>query len=156
MSEQQLTIEEPLKNKIFRKEQILLAALLTGPLVPSYILAHNFKIFGENKKAKITWAILIIITIIPLFSIVLSIITPEIIKITEIIDNIPQKITLLINIGAYYWAMHHYQDKKIKDYINAGGIFESWWKTILIIFIVFVIAYLLFMMVWFYIFLVSK
>jgi len=124
MSEQQLTIEETLKNKIFKESQLWLVSYLGGPLGASYLLAHNFKIFGEHKKAKITWTISIIFTI---FWSIFLMFMPE-----TVMEKIPDLLIPLIHSGAYYGIMHHYQSKKINDYINAGGIFQGWGKTILI------------------------
>jgi len=137
MSEQQLTIEEPLKNKIFKESQLSLAAFLGGPFAASYILARNFKIFGEHKKAKITWTISIIFTIFLAFFLTFI---PE-----EILDKIPNILIPSAYTSAYYGVFYSYQKKKNADYINVGGIFQGWGKTILISIIGLVILLFIFL-----------
>ena len=122
MSEQQLTIEETFKNKVFKESQLWVVSYLGGPLGASYLLSHNFKIFGEHKKAKIIWTGSIIFTI---FLSIFLILIPE-----AVIEKIPKVLIPVIYSGAYYGIMHYYQSEKINDYINAGGIFEGWGKSI--------------------------
>ncbi|HET6992592.1 MAG TPA: hypothetical protein VFJ43_14760, partial [Bacteroidia bacterium] len=50
--------------KIFRVKAIYGATFLGGPLAAGYIMAHNYKIFGEPGKAKLSMAIAILSTLL--------------------------------------------------------------------------------------------
>lgn len=107
-------------EKIYKDRAIWLGSFLGGPLVAGYFIAENFKVFKDYEKAKTTWIIAIISTIIVFGTIFLI---PENV-------NIPNQIIPLIYTGIAYYVAKHFQEQKIKDHVNNGGEFFNWYRTI--------------------------
>ncbi len=97
--------------KIFREKAIRGGTFLGGPLAAGYILAHNYKIFGEPEKAKKVWIGCIAFTVLLLFFIF---------KIPSSV-KIPNEIIPLIYTGIASVFIHYYQGKQIEDYVRKGG-----------------------------------
>ena len=51
-------------GKIYKAREIEVGAFIGGPLVAGYFIAENFKVFNQPDKAKRTWVITIIVTIL--------------------------------------------------------------------------------------------
>jgi hypothetical protein len=109
-------------QKIYKDRAIWVGTFLGGPLAAGYLIAENFKAFNETQKAKTTWIIAIIATII-IFSGIFLI--PEDVK-------IPNQIIPLIYTGITFYFVQHYQGQKINEHLNSGGAFYGWWRTIAI------------------------
>ncbi|MCV9933323.1 hypothetical protein OIU80_13615 [Flavobacterium sp. LS1R47] len=118
-------------QKIYKDRAIWVGTFLGGPLAAGYLIAENFKVFNETQKAKITWIIAIIATII-IFSGVFLI--PEDVK-------IPNQIIPLIYTGIAFYCVQYYQGQKINEHINSGGAFYGGWRTIGIGFIALLITF---------------
>jgi hypothetical protein len=107
-------------HKIYKDRAIWVGTFLGGPLAAGYLIAENFKAFNETKKAKTTWIIAIIATIVIFGGVFLI---PENVK-------IPNQIIPLIYTGIAFYCVQHYQGQKINEHINSGGAFFGWWRTI--------------------------
>ncbi len=109
-------------EKIYKDRAIYVGTFLGGPLVAGYLIAENFKAFGEINRAKKTW-VYAIITLIILFVLIFSI--PDNVK-------IPNQIIPLIYTIITYYLVKYYQGKNIEEYISTGGSFFGWWRIIVI------------------------
>jgi peptidoglycan/LPS O-acetylase OafA/YrhL len=112
-------IKTPMR-KVYRNNAIWVAAFFGGPLAAGYIMAENFKAFNEPQKAKITWIITVVATIL-IFACVIAI--PDDVK-------FPNHLIPLIYTVIAYALMQSLQGKSIKNYISSGGHFFGWGRTI--------------------------
>ncbi|HTL80285.1 MAG TPA: hypothetical protein VL651_01200 [Bacteroidia bacterium] len=104
--------------KIFSAKAARLVTVLGGPLGAGYIFAHNYNVFGEKRKAKISF-------IIGLLSTVLILI---------IANNLPFAhknsgiIFSVINGWLAYALMNYLQGKRINTFTERGGNFYDGWR----------------------------
>jgi hypothetical protein len=117
--EQILDIQNP-KRKIYKDKAIWAGTFIGGPLTAGYLIAENFKAFNEPNKAKSTWFLAIIGTIIIFGGIFLI---PDNVK-------IPNQLIPLIYTAITFFLVQHFQGQKITSHINAGGHLFGWWRTI--------------------------
>ncbi|CAN5913619.1 hypothetical protein BH11BAC7_BH11BAC7_08760 [soil metagenome] len=110
--------EQPTSPKIFGLKAIYPAAFVGGPLAAGYIIAHNFKVFGQPEKSRNTWIISILFAVL-LFLVVFNL--PANIK-------IPNVLIPLIYTGIAYGAMFYSQEKQIEAYLQKGGSLFNGWK----------------------------
>jgi len=105
------------KPQYFSVNQILAAAFLGGPIAGLWLLAANFKLFGENENAFRTWltawlgsvALIIACLFLP--------------------DNFPSAaIALPITLGIHRYARQA-QAKKVEDAAAAGTPKSSNWRV---------------------------
>lgn len=106
--------------KIYKNRQILSGVFWGGPLVGGYLIAKNFQVFGEPTKAKKTWIIAIITTIL-IFTIGFF---------APFVDKIPNYLFPLVYSGITYYLMRIYQGEKIENHINTNGKIYSWWNVV--------------------------
>jgi hypothetical protein len=109
-------------EKIYKERAIWVGTFLGGPLVAGYLIAENFKVFKENEKAKITWVIAIVTTIVIFGG--LSFI-PENVK-------IPNQIIPIIYTAIAFSLAKRFQEQKSNEHIENGGEYYSWWRIIAI------------------------
>lgn len=107
-------------RKLFKEKTFWIGPFIGGPLVAGYLLAENFKIIGEPEKVKPTWLVTIIATFI-IFSGIFLI--PEGVNIPSFIIPI---IYSAIAVGVY----NKYQQQKINEHVESGGLIHSWWRVI--------------------------
>ena len=108
--------------KIYQERAISTATFLGGPLAAGYLIAENFKAFGESDKARATW-IWVISASILIFS--LAFLIPDGI-------HIPNYIFPLIYAAIVSSLVKHYQGKSIAAHLASGGALFSWWRTLLV------------------------
>lgn len=125
MEEINNTTEQPAKptGKIFKDNIMMLASMLGGPLAAGYIIAHNFKVFGDvenEKRAKIfTGALVIVLLVVVYF-------------LQGVEKFQPLLIPLCYSVLANSY-MKATQRKRIDEHIKAGGETESVGTLILVI-----------------------
>jgi hypothetical protein len=107
-------------QKIYRDKSIWLVAFFGGPLAAGYIIAENFKAFNEPQKAKKTWIVTVLTTIL-IFVCVFSI--PDDVK-------LPNQLIPIIYTAIAYALMQHLQGQRILSHINSGGQLFGWGRTI--------------------------
>lgn len=112
-------------KKIYKENLIYISTFLGGPIVASYLIAENFKVFNEPQKAKKTWFYAIIVSVVIFGGIFLI---PNV----QVIPN--QIIPLLYTVIASF-LVYHFQGENIKSHISAGGAIYNWWRAIGISFI---------------------
>jgi hypothetical protein len=64
MEKEQISDHSAPTGKIYEERNIWVGSLLGGPLVAGYMIAENFKRFGDLNKSKQTWIYTILICII--------------------------------------------------------------------------------------------
>ncbi|GEP52775.1 hypothetical protein FNO01nite_34470 [Flavobacterium noncentrifugens] len=114
-------IEIP-KYKVYKDRAIWVGTFLGGPLVAGYLIAENFKAFGEPEKAKKTWIISIGVTILIFGGLLLI---PENAK-------IPNQIIPIVYTVIAYYCLIHFQGQKINNHIERNGELYGWWRIIAI------------------------
>ena len=125
--------ENPIpRGKVYKDKAIWVGTFFGGPLAAGYIIAENFKVFGEHHNAKKTWIYTIIFTIV-LFSGIFLI--PN-------IEKIPKQIIPIIYTAIAYSLCQRLQGQKIVEHINAGGQYYKWWRALLIGIIGMIITFL--------------
>ncbi|HEY0048916.1 MAG TPA: hypothetical protein VGB68_06510 [Pyrinomonadaceae bacterium] len=107
-------------EKIFKDREVWVGTFLGGPLVAGYMIAHNFKTFGDGARARKTWIIAFAATL-ALFGIALF---------APYIERIPQVAIPLVYTGMAFVLVRLYQGEKIAVFVGAGGRIHSWWRTI--------------------------
>ncbi|MDQ3747826.1 MAG: hypothetical protein M3367_02250 [Acidobacteriota bacterium] len=119
--EQETTLNNQIPTeKVYKDREVWAGTFLGGPLVAGYLIAKNFRAFGEADKARKTWVIAIIATVIII----------SIAFFAPYIDRIPNFFFTLVYTGIAYVLFQMYQGEKIKAYIKAGGKIHSWWRTL--------------------------
>ncbi len=114
-----------MSSKLYKEIAIYTGTLIGGPLVTGYLMAENFRNLGEENKAKKTWIISVVTTIILFGSIF---VLPDSV-------TIPSTIIPLIYVLIAYYFVHKFQSAKIKQHIDNGGLSYSVWRAALIGFI---------------------
>ncbi len=104
-------IQSNLEKPVYRKIHLQLAAFFGGPLAIVYILAENFKQFGETARVKKTWVIGIGLCL--LFFIGVAYLSTA--------KKIPNLIVPLISILIGTAIMQSWQGADIKIHSEAGG-----------------------------------
>lgn len=104
-------IQTNLEKPIYRKIHLQLAAFFGGPLAIVYILAENFKQFGEAGRVKKAWVIGIGLCL--LFFIGVAYLSSA--------KKIPNLIVPLISILTGTAIMQSWQGSDIKMHSDAGG-----------------------------------
>lgn len=112
------------EGKVYKERAIYSGTFLGGPLVAGYMMASNYKVFGESEKAKRAWFWSIIVTAL-LFGIILFL--PD-----KILDKIPSRLAQLIYAPIAYFLVKRYQEAQITTHVNAGGKKYTWGRTILV------------------------
>jgi low affinity Fe/Cu permease len=108
--------------KIHKENVVYGATFFGGPLAAGYIIAENFKAFGDKKKYTTTLLITTVFTIV-LFSIIFLI---------PAIQNIPHILIPIAYTSLAYALVKHYQGKQIDEHITKGGKIYSVWRSVLI------------------------
>jgi hypothetical protein len=119
--DESLTPNSP-EGKVYSKNQITLATFLGGPLAATYMIAENYKTFGDKGNAQKTWIYGILATIL-LFATLFFI--PE-------SSKIPAQIFPIVYIVMINVFVQRYQLSKIIAHSNAKGAYFSWLRTVFV------------------------
>lgn len=118
-------------GKIYKDREVWVGTFLGGPLVAGYMIAHNFKVFGDTIRARKTW-IIAFAALLALLGIVLF---------APYIDRIPQWAIPLVYTGMAFVLMRLYQGEKVAAHVRAGGQIQSWWRTLGVSLVIAVISF---------------
>jgi len=103
--------------KIHKDKFIYAAAYIGGPLAAGYIIAENFKAFGDLKKYKQALAVTVLLTVL---LVTVGMFTPA-------FDKMPRLVIPLVYTFIAYWIMRWLQGQQIDEHIlNDGPIFSAW------------------------------
>lgn len=108
-------------QKIFTNTAIAAATFVGGPIVAGFLIAKNFRVFGNENAARNSIFIGIISTIL-LFAGIFAI--PE-----AIIDKIPQALIPAVYTAIIAVIVEKMQAKKIKDFLASDGQKASNWQA---------------------------
>lgn len=119
--EQETTINHQSRTeKVYKDREIWVGTLLGGTLTAGYMVAENYKAFGETGKVRKTWFITIATTAI-LFLVLFF---------APYVDRLPNHLFSLVCAGIIIVLAQLFQGEKINAHIRAGGRIQSWWKTL--------------------------
>lgn len=118
MTEQENTTEEV---KLYSSNAIAMATFLGGPLVAGYLLCENYRVLGEEKKAKQAFVLGIIATIVVFGGLLLL---PE-----TIVDRIPNYVFPAIFAGIASWIVETKQGDILRQHKAFGNAFYSGWRS---------------------------
>lgn len=107
-------------KRIYSDQSIWAAGILAGPLVIGYLIAENFKVFGECEKAVWTWVIAVLFFIILISSLFLF----------PALENVPNLLIPLAYTAIAVGIAKHYQGKNIAGHIKHGGLLYSWKRVL--------------------------
>jgi hypothetical protein len=108
--------------KIYTVNQIRICTFFGGPLVAGYMIAENFRAFNEYGKAKQTWLIAIVASVV-IFGLLFAI--PESVK-------IPNVLFPLIYSWATFMLVNKYQGKQIMAHLTGDGLSFNWGRAIVV------------------------
>ncbi len=108
------------KQRVFTRKAIGIATYFGGPIVAGYLVSKNYKLFGDEEKARnaILLSILFFVIFIELFFLI-----PD-----PISDKIPNFLFPLIYTWIVYRIVEVTQEEKIDKFLEDGGKKESGWK----------------------------
>jgi len=128
-------LDEIPEGKVFITKNIAIAAFFGGLPVGAYLLAHNFSVLGDQRKAIITWMIAALLFLLIVFS-----------GFIPLLDHVPAIAYSLVIALAAGQAAKHFQVAKVANHIEKGGDVYSTKRVIAItliglaIVVVFVLA----------------
>ena len=118
--EQETTVNyQSRTEKVYKDREIWVATLLGGTLAAGYMVAKNYRAFGETEKVRKTWLATVVATALIL-----------IVSFAPYIDRLPNYLFSLVCAGIVVVLVQMYQGEKIRMHIRAGGRIQSWWKTL--------------------------
>lgn len=133
--EQETTTNYPRPaEKIYKDREIWVGALLGGTLAAGYMVAANYRAFGEADKRRKTWFVTVAAAA---FLFYISFFAPY-------LDRVPNLLFSLVCAGIIVVLVQMYQGAKIRAHIGAGGKIHSWWKTLGVTFVGGVISIVIF------------
>jgi hypothetical protein len=112
--------EHALQGKIYDKKHIVLATFLGGTLSAVYMIAQNYKTFGDTKNQRNTW----------IFGLLGTIALWEFIFIIPESSKIPMPVIPLLSIGFIQYIIDINQKINIKAHINENGGVFGWGRTV--------------------------
>ena len=128
------------QNKVYKEGSMAIAILLGGPFVVGYLMAHNFRQFGQLEKVRKTW-LYSTFGFLAIAGVMVAV--PESLNIPNIVYNL-----VFAMIALYF--VQKYQGQQLKQHIEEGGAVYSNWRAagigllcMLVIVILLVIFFLL-------------
>lgn len=112
----------PAEFKLYKDRAISVGTFLGGPLTGGYLMAENFKRLGENERAKATWIISIVATIVIFGGLF---IIPG-------IEKVPNYIIPIVYTSVAGYLAKRFQGASIREHIETGGEVYSIWRVLFI------------------------
>ena len=106
-------------NKVFTNKLISIATFFGGPLAAGFLIAHNYKVFGNTSAARKTIFLGVVFTLL-LFSLLYSL--PQ-----NSVDKIPSAIIPGIYTAIIAFLVERLQGDKIKEHLINNGPKASGW-----------------------------
>lgn len=120
MTQEYIPGEQIPAEKVYKDKEVWVAAYLGGPLTAGYLIAENYKAFGEKEKARRAWVIGAAI----LAAVVVGV------YFVPYVERIPSLFFALLYAGAGYSLLRILQGEKIRAHVRAGGAVHSWYRTL--------------------------
>lgn len=108
-------------NKVFTNALITIATFLGGPFAAGFLIAHNYKVFGNTSAARKTIFLGVVFTLL-LFAILFSL--PQ-----ESINKVPSALIPVIYTAIITFLVKRLQDDKIKEHLQNQGPKASGWSA---------------------------
>ena len=106
------TSDRPIpKEKIFSRLAILVSTFLAGPMAGGYMLAENFKAFGERSRA--TWSLVI--------SILGTVLLMTVANLIPFVDKVPPVAFSAAAFVIIHQMIGYYLAEKMEAHFQAGG-----------------------------------
>ena len=119
--EQETLLNQPIPpEKVYLEKQLWLGSYLGGPLVAGYLLARNFKAFGESGKARNVWIVTVAGTVLLFAALMFA----------PYVDRVPGFLFPLVYtaIASIYFQMT--QGKQIAARVAAGAPVYGWGRVV--------------------------
>jgi len=100
-------------NKIYTNKTISIATFFGGPLAAGFLIAHNFKVFGNKSAANKTLLIGILVTLL-LFALIYSL--PN-----NLLGKLPSTILPAVYTAIIALLVEKYQGDQIKEFLQNQG-----------------------------------
>lgn len=113
---------EIVPQKVYKPQMIRIATFLGGPIVAGYLIAENYKAFGETHRVTPTWVITIVVTAV-IFGVAFFAPFPA---------GSPRIVIPLIYSLATFYLVNMLQGDKLTAHAQAGGEVYGWGRAILI------------------------
>lgn len=110
-----------MNRKIYNENMVRVSTLLAGPFAAAYLMAQNYKTFGEEKRARQT---LLYGAIFTVFVFGTLLVLPE-----KVLDKMPHILLPLLFSVIAQFLMRKFQTPEVENYLNAGGQKHSNWKV---------------------------
>ena len=108
-------------RNIYNENMVRVSTLLAGPFAAAYLMAENYKTFGQEKRARQT-LIFGLATTVFIFGTLLLL--PE-----KLLDKVPHfLLPILFSIVAQF-MMRKFQTSEVEAYLTEGGHKHSNWKV---------------------------
>ncbi len=105
--------------KLYKEKAIFTGTFIGGPLVAGYLAAENFKLLGQPQKARTTWIVTVLATIVIFGSVFF---VPN-------MDKVPDFLFPVIYACVAQFLVQKYQGAAIKEHIDLGGPTFSGWRA---------------------------
>lgn len=113
-------ITAPPAFKLYTDRAIAIGAFVGGPLVAGYLAAENFKQLGQKNKARNSWIIAIVATIVIFGALLL---VPQ-------VQNVPRYVIPICYTAIAQFMAQKYQRESLKKHLAAGGRLYSNWRAV--------------------------
>ena len=110
-----------MERKIYNENMVRVSTLLAGPFAAAYLMAENYKTFGQEKLARQT---LICGSVVTVFIFGTLLLLPE-----KVVDKVPHFLLPIIFSVIAQFLMRRFQTPEIETYLNEGGQKHSNWKV---------------------------
>jgi len=109
-------------GKVYKTQMIIVATFFGGILAGAYLLASNFKTFGDKKKANATW----LLTILVLLFLVSTLFIP-------VLSKVPSLVYSGLCAALVGWVTATYQQKEVQAHLAAGGAHYSGGRVLAVV-----------------------
>jgi hypothetical protein len=110
------------KEKIFSRLAILVSTFLAGPMAGGYMLAENFKAFGERRRA--AWSLII--------SILGTVLLMTVANLIPFVDKIPPVAFSAAALVTFHQMINYYLAERMEAHFQAGGEKAGIGKVVLV------------------------
>lgn len=108
-------------RKIYNENMVRVSTLLAGPFAAAYLMAANYKTFGQEKLARQT---LIFGAVTTIFIFGTLLVLPE-----KVRSKVPHFLLPILFSVVAQFLMRKFQTPEVETYLNAGGQKHSNWKV---------------------------
>ena len=108
-------------RKIYNENMVRVSTLLAGPFAAAYLMAENYKTFGQEKLARQT---LIYGSVATVFIFGTLMVLPE-----KVLDKVPHFLLPIVFSVISQFIMRRFQTPEVENYLTEGGQKHSNWKV---------------------------